>query len=1300
MDSPSGHLQAQQPCPRSSSSSYSSQFSPVGTPWSPSSLAPTTPLSSPALSAISSSPSPGNSSSIYGRTLPQTSFRSSYLVTPGTEDRNRAFKLAKERSSSNTGKGATVALSDIINGTVANSTTMLVRALLDLGADVCFERRKSTNVVKAALNKDQVDVRSDLLDRATRNCSHDILMLLAQRADEEAVNQALPTAIEQDDEEKVMILLARGADASSLCSQFLKVIESGSDTIVDGLTRTTKGACQKCRDKGLVLAAKLGYATKVQILLDKGADPNFEKAHALSAAVSGGREDICRLIVSGKPRRVHSELLDAAIRDAYTQPNYEIIRACLQARGGSPSETINWILLQAVECHQFDLAALLLRSNASVEYQDGAVVAAAVMSGHYEVLQSVVSSGRASHSSMAAAIARVTELDNLQTTGQMIDVLLSAGLRGNAVNETLLRILDSKFVDGDEDSRWELARLLLEKGGADVNFQNGRALVLAAEEGWMNILRLFTVYRPSFTSCAAVMRPLMRHTGHEVINDIVNIVTDARYTKHAVADGLRAAAVSAAAEALRLDVLQDIVQPGVSDSTILTGLSAAISSGCEWVTPSGLLVIQFFLDNVASGPIVDEAFCRATKLLAQDAIHMLSDFISEECGSNALLGLIENSREWHSPDDQNIWLIQSLIQDWGAHGEPVNIALLYALEAYTSNPKLASKALVETLLPAADVNFRHGEALKIAIKGGDLLLLDELAACGASEEAMTHAFRAAVIAKLEEEKVLEVLKVLNNKKFENRPDFKRGLPSQRPPIFDCLEAHPESVKLLKRLIKLGCEVDAKTRTRLYHDIEPEDATALAWALSRGKTITSAVITVLIDEKANVNFTSQFSQTTPLILAAKNRRGDIVKKLLEAKANSRSHDRFDKAALFYASQVGDITAVKALLKTEFRMNDGSLHEAARNLHRDCVAALIGAKYDPNFRSSREEHNGRNALQEMAFRCSGSQNVPDMEATIWALEKGGANPLEKWRGKSALFLALSNPQPYCITQAFLNTGKWCKVNDSKNVFEETQADGTKLYFSLSVYLRRYIDKGNATSYLELEKLLRTMECVDRYFAGLGSRQPHGAVGLPKDIAEEVHRLEEESNGYWKAESDHQTKIRRKYEESEAQHRLWQEQQAEKTAQKINDSTTIHETQLHQNMQMSSQQQNALAQKNAIAELSLQRQQHLKLDFQQQTGQQKLGIQQQQNTLTREAQQSKVAFQQAQNRVAQSAQNQKIATQGKQNDLRKENERQKVLYAKRMQAIKSSEERQKLKAKKAGHKEDLSFLNAKASLNSRGK
>ncbi|RYC65194.1 hypothetical protein CHU98_g1023 [Xylaria longipes] len=1092
-------------------------------------------------------------------------------MTVSAEERNRAARLVKEQPSSNISKAATAVLSSIADGTVLHSTAMLVKALLDLGAEVCFQRRKSTNVLKIVLNKDQVDVRSNLLEKATRNCSHDILFLLAQKADEQAVNQEIPIAIDQNDPEKVRILLARGASASPWCSQFLNAVESGSDEVVDELTRTINGACRDCRDKGLIRAATFGHASKVQILMDKGANPNFERANALRVTIGSGREDIGALIVSHKSMRVHTELLDMSIEDAYSKSKYQILIACLQTREGGPTETVNRVLLQAVERNQLDLVSPLLRSNASLEYQGGAVVVAAVLSRHHKLLGAVLSSGKASQSSMTAAIAQATESGDMQITGYMVDALISAGLRGDAVNKTLIRILDPKFAADDDDSRLGLVRLLLDKGGADVDFQQGTALVLAVTGGWVNILGLLIRYQPSFASLRAAVPPIMRLEDHE---------------------GLKAAAVSSAAEALRLDVLQYLAQPGLSESTILAGFSAAVSSESGWTTPSGLLVIQFLLDKGASGPPVDEAFCRATKLLARDAIGLLRDFISGGCVNQALLGMIESSPEWHYPDDRNLWLIESLLE-WEACGEPVNIALLYALEAYTSTPKLASKCLVDILM-VADVNFRHGEALKIAIRSGDASLLQELASLGANKETITHAFREAIIAQLEEKKVLELLKVLGDREPGYQPDFKRVLPNRCPPIFDCLAVYPESVELVKRLIKLGCEVDAKALTKLYDTTEPEYTTTLAWALSqseRGRVVSSAVITTLINAKA-----------------AKNSRGDIVKKLLEAKADSRSHDRFDKAALFYASQVGDSDAVKALLKTDFRMNDGSLHEAARNLRRDCVAALIKAKYDPNFRSSREEYDGRNALQEMAYRCDGSQKVPDMEATIWSLEKGGADALEKWRGKTALFLALSNPRPYYITRAFLNAGK------------------------------RTTYTGNAAINAQLESLLRTMGCEDRYFAALGSEQLDDAVGLPEDIAK-VKRRKDELDKYLKSEFDHKTKM-----------------------QKHSDRAVF------------------------------QSQQQLKLNFQQQTGQQKVELQGQQNMLTHQAQQHKIAQQQTQNKLAQHAQDQRVAMQEKQNRLLKEAQRQKVLNAQKMQAIKANEERERLKAKKAMHREDLSFRRSK--------
>ncbi|KAI1117432.1 hypothetical protein F5Y14DRAFT_447893 [Nemania sp. NC0429] len=1245
------------------------------------------------------------------------------MVVGSDEDRRRASALVAEQPSGIISKAATSVLCNIADGKLVHPTPGLVQALLELGAEVCFARRRSTNVLKIMLDKDQADVRSNALERAVRNCSHDILLVLAQKADSLAVDQALPIAIEQNDVEAIRILLARGANVSPwCCSQFLNTVQSCSDEIVRELTREVRGACQNCRDKGLVRAAAFEHAGTVRVLLERGANPNFERANALEVAISSNRQDIASLIVSNNAIRVQPGLLDMAIGDAYNQSKHHILITCLQARSSGPTEAVDRLLLQAVERHQFNLVTPILQSNASAEYQGGAVVIASVLSRRPELLAAVIHHGKASQSSMAAAMAQATELGDIRITGHMVDVLLSAGLCGDAANKTLIRILDRKFAVGDDVSRLNLTRLLLDKGGADVNFQQGLALILAATEGWLNILSILIRYGPSFTSLRAAIPPIMKLRDSRLRNEMIDVFISSHRSNSSILQDLKAALVAAASQALCLEALEYLAQSDLPRSAILAGFSAAITSE-GWTTPSGYPVIQFLLDNQASGAPVDEGFCLATRLFARDAIEQLADFISPGCVNRALLGLIENSPEWHYPDDRNIWLIENLLE-WGAQGEPVNMALVNALQAYTSNPKSASKDLVDMLLHAGDVNFEHGEALKIAIKAGDTPLLEELARKGAIKETMTHAFHEAIIGNLDEEKALELLKTLSKrseKRSETNPDFKRILPDGQPPIFKCLRAHPESVKLVKYLIKLGCEVDATACHNLYNNTEPESTTAFAWALSqseKGRRVSSAVIKALIDAKANVNFIAPSSHATPLILAAKNGRGDIVKKLLEAGADPRAHDRFERAALFYASRIGDIDSVKILLKNEPRLNDGSLHEAARNLHRDCVACLIKAKFDPNFRSAREDYGGRNPLQELVSRCDGLQKVPDIEATILALFQGGASPLEKWEGKTALFLAFDNMQPYNVTQALLNTGQLSESNNPKNVIDTIHPKtGTRVYFSPTVYLRQTTYKGNATTNAGLERLLRTMGCEDRYFAGLGEEQPENAVGLPEDIAKDVKRRKDEMDKFYKSEYEHTTKIRRHFEEHQAQHELWQVQQSEKAAQKLDQTTTAHQTQLHQSIEKASQQhhlwqsqerektaqkihqstmvhqnqlhqreetarqqQGALAQKNALTELSLQHQQGLKLSFQQQSAQQKIQLQSQQNKLTHQAQKQKQEAQKMGNKQS------------------KEAENQKAVHAKRMQAMRAAEERSKLQNKKAAHREDLTFQRSMNDLKSK--
>lgn len=399
--------------------------------------------------------------------------------------------------------------------------------------------------------------------------------------------------------------------------------------------------------------------------------------------------------------------------------------------------------------------------------------------------------------------------------------------------------------------------------------------------------------------------------------------------------------------------------------------------------------------------------------------------------------------------------------------------------------------------------------------------------------------------------------------------------------------------------------------------------------------------------ADVNFTAPLSKVTPLILASKYRRGDIVKKLIKANADTYVRDCRERSPLFFASREGDLDTVKALLKARYRPNDGSLHEAARNLHSDVVAALIkGAQHDANFPSSRPEHNGRTPLQEMALRCDGQRRADDMEATITALEKGKAAILAEWNGWNPLFLALNNAQPYTITKALLDTVMWRVINHENNVVVEVHETGVKHFLSPTVYLRRTrgssTNKGEAQICWELEELLRTKTCLDRYYAELGADQPIGAVGMPENIAKEDKKRRDAAEKRTASEFDHREKMRREEEEARQKernlaltHEAWRQREREKTATKVDASKVVHQNQLVQHAQKSTQERVALVARTlteeqsrvrkAMIELEVQRQQqNLKLGYQQQTGQQKIKQQMVQEVVNKESAQTKLMTQ----------------------------------------------------------------------------
>lgn len=771
------------------------------------------------------------------------------------------LELNKSASAPFTHKDANLALAKVARGGVADATVGLVQSLLDYGADICFARRKSTSMWKAILNKDQEDIPSDALEHATRNCSDDIVHLLAKRADVRAASQALSSAISRHDAVKAAILMEAGADASPLCELFLSAVDSGPEDLIAVLLRgPPKGTCQGCLNRGLVRAATLGFNLKEQTLLNNGADVTFDNAAALREAVRGGWEQIVTAIATHPSMKSHPELLDAALGEAFSQAQYRLMETILQA--GAKGKSTDAALVMATEQQQADLVDTLVQHGASVAHDEGAAVRSAVKNGRHDLLQ-ILLRNKPPQVVMATAIKQTTSLSSLRLAHQMIDLLLSAGLRGDAISETLIQTLGKAWLSADDNSRLELIRMLLTKGQAAVDFRGGQSLALAIAAERTEVVRLLLRYRPSLESLSLALdasmgleRPDLRLT---IVRMILDAGTDGQALSPAVRSRTGEMAFIAAARGLRLDTLGVLAEFATSETVSNKALAAATSDGQRWLTPDGLGVVNLLLNSGASGSSVDDAFSQAARLCDQDAVELLFDYIGPEAMDNAWAGVAQHAGPWALPP--NLWLVEFFLESRSqiatvstAFTETTNWAFLEAVAARAKGG--GSKDLVDkffTMGVTADVNFYDGEALKIAIRAGHAQLLGELVSRAVSREAMTQALATIIASGLDEDKSLSLIDVLDKSgsapnNFNTRVLFHNGLPL----IAACLSERPRCSRLATRLIKLGCDLETE-----FPSTQPSDGvagnertTVLSWALGcQGeRQVSSKTIEALVDAK--------------------------------------------------------------------------------------------------------------------------------------------------------------------------------------------------------------------------------------------------------------------------------------------------------------------------------------------------------------------------------------------------------------------------------------------------------------------
>jgi hypothetical protein len=199
--------------------------------------------------------------------------------------------------------------------------------------------------------------------------------------------------------------------------------------------------------------------------------------------------------------------------------------------------------------------------------------------------------------------------------------------------------------------------------------------------------------------------------------------------------------------------------------------------------------------------------------------------------------------------------------------------------------------------------------------------------------------------------------------------------------------------------------------------------------------------------ANVNFATPRLGFTALILAAKHNRPAIVSRLLQSGADRDARDHFRNTALVYASRHGFIDCVDYLLENRGAVNDGSLHEASRNLHHQIVFKLIQSGHDPNFAS--EMHLGRTALGELCFLGDGTQDEANLDSTFHALASGGTDPFRKSGSMLPIFLALSNGNPKPVLHSLVSRLLQTNIAHPALIFEQDQ-----VAYSPTSYIKKLI------------------------------------------------------------------------------------------------------------------------------------------------------------------------------------------------------------------------------------------------------
>lgn len=799
-------------------------------------------------------------------------------------------------------------------------------------------------------------------------------------------------------------------------------------------------------------------------------------AEALVVAVKNGNVDALGVVLERAGRRFKPKVLGDVLREGMgvgdRKRRVGICRALLKS--GVEGTIVDEALLTAARDGDLELGRVLMEYGASVEHLDGQAVVEACGVGSVEVLGTLLGSkAEVKMVTLVKGFQAATQIGDLGKRAEVFRLLLDKGVTGEAVDAQLVSA--AKF-GGDGEN---LVRLLLEFG-ASVDYNAGEAIWNATRSAIMGSLKLMLgVEKTGDQQKSPSQTTLLR-----ALKASKKLGRDPRY-----------------------QVIEWLFEAGLSPcEEINIALNRAVKD-----EPDPRLV-KLLLDRGAS-PLVNgcETLTDAASLLLADILAVLLDAdISTQDVSWAF-------NQAFTPETASTWLtekgfeVAKMLLEKGAEGESLALALSASIDAYGSDIDGTARKFAAVLLQGnVDVDHEDGLVLQKAARRADSELILQVCQRKPNSHSVSMAFPYVFDADLSESDCLYLVEQLIDYQSEGeRLDVMFTHPESEPVVFRALTKFPRSAKILKALLDAGYYHDQTTVVRVLDDAEEEQVSLLFWALLQPqKRVSSAVIELLVDCGAKVNFETPISKTTPLMLAIQNRRHDLVKTLILAGAEVDVVDATGNTPMTMATQIGgdlSTSLMSSILAADPSINDGSLHNAARDLNLRAMQVLVEYGHDVDFPSTL--HGGRSALGELCLNAAHAGPITtaqekQMDKAMTFLINQGSDLTIPSDGKSVLLLALNSADPIPTTRALLRVGLWKHTNKSYNHY----TDGTYTY-SATQYITRVLPCSDDLR-PQLLDLLKSNRAIDVYYANDGP-QPQDAVNLPPELlrAERERRAREE-------------------------------------------------------------------------------------------------------------------------------------------------------------------------------------------------